>query len=209
MASTSTGKKNQNVNSMHMKNLRLMRNAVVGAALCLTFSAQADLTYVLQPGSTITPYYNGNPTGPAEPLTGTFVWQPYDTKSSLASFNATSLIFQSPSFLLTLDDTIIDKLLTSIFPATQTTYFGAIVDGVGISASPLEIAGPLGSYEGLTDSPVHLSYSNQYLTPYGGGYHLAIISFEAVQVPEPSTWGLLALGVVALLFTRCLRHRSS
>jgi hypothetical protein len=107
---------------------------------------------------------------------------------------------------LTLDNTTGDHLLTLLFPATHTSYFGAIVDGVGILASPLQIEGmDLGSYEGASDSPTCLSHSNLYLTHYGGdGGHLAVLSFDTVQVPKPASWVLLAMGIGALLCARRL-----
>lgn len=182
-----------------------IRMAII-AAIGLASSVQAGLIYQLEPGSTITPLAIGQPTGPSEPLTGTFTWQPYDPLPD--SFAETALTLQSPSFLLALDHTSTDHLLTSIFPATQTSFFGVLVDGYGIPASPLQIAGDPGSYEGPADAPTRLSYSNLYLSPYGGGFHVAVISFDAVLIPKPATWTIVVLGVATLLGTHRRRVAS-
>jgi hypothetical protein len=172
---------------------------MVAAAVCLASPAQADLLYLLQPGSTITPYYQGNPSGPSEQLSGTFRWQLYTSEPGFASFDATSLTFQSASFLLTLNTTTANDLGSSLFSNTQTSYFGEVVDGVGIPASPLEISSTVGgTYEGPLESPTRLGYPELHLYPKSGGSDLALISFEAVQVPEPTALGLLLIGLALL-----------
>jgi hypothetical protein len=186
--------------------LRPLRKAAVVSAMCLACIARADILYQLEPGSTITPGSIGQPSGPSEPLTGTFTWQLGELGPNSGAFYETSLTLQSPSFLLTLDTTH-NNLGTSIFPATQTSYFAAVVDGsgVGLPASPLEIASfGLGSYEGPSVSPTRLLYSELYLAPYAGGGILATISFEAMQVPEPKALALASVGL-ALLAGRRLR----
>jgi hypothetical protein len=184
--------------------LRLKREIIIVAAICLASPAQADLFYELQPGSTITPYNGGNPSGPSESLTGTFAWQLYTVGPGFAGFDATSLTFQSASWLLTLDTTPANDLGTSLFSDTHTSYFGEIVNRVGIPAPLLEISGSIGNYEGPLDSPTRLIYSELYLSPRSGGPALAAISFQAVQVPEPNLLALLLIGL-ALFAGRRLR----
>ena len=110
---------------------------MIAAAICLVYPAQADLLYMLQPGSTITPYHNGAPSGPSEPLSGTFTWYLYTTGPGFAGFDATSLTFQSASFVLTLDSTAANQFGTSLFADTQTSYFSEVVDWDGLPGVPL------------------------------------------------------------------------
>jgi hypothetical protein len=174
---------------------------MIAAAISLVSPAQADLLYLVQPGSTITPYSGGNPTGPSQPLTGTFTWQLYTVGPGFAGFDATSLAFQSASFVLTLDTTSANNLGTSLFSDTHTSYFAEIVDDVGIQASPLEISSSVrGTYEGPLESPTYLAYPELYLfNGINGGSAIALISFQAVQqVPEPTALALLTIGLALL-----------
>jgi hypothetical protein len=156
------------------------------------------LTYELQPGSMITPYDGAMPTGPSESLTGTFSWNEESSDGNIFVFNATALNFESPSFHLTLDTTLANDLATSIFVSPPKTYFGEVVDATGLY-TPLEISSTEGTYEGSAASPSSISYSDLGLFPHAGGFFLAHLSFTAIQVPEPSTLILLAIGAISLL----------
>ena len=170
----------------------------VAAAVCLASQVRADMLYLLEPGSTITAYYHGNPIGPTEPLTGMFSWHIYTGTTNMYGVDATSLTFQSVSFHLTLNTTV-NNIASTIFGGTQTSYWNEIVDCPGLSVEPLEFGNSgLGSYEGPPESPTRLVYSQLYLAPIGGGPSLARIAFTAVQVPEPAELALTAAGLVTL-----------
>ena len=172
---------------------RLIKKFTVAAVICLASVVHANITYQLEPGSTITPYNGAYPTGPSEPLTGTFTWL-----LEYGAFQPTSLTFQSSSFLLTLNMTNND-LATSIFPSTQTSYFGAdVLDLVGDHNSPLALNSliSLGSYEGLANSPTRLVYPVVYLGPIGAGSVIAELHLVAEQVPEPKAQALTLIGLI-------------
>lgn len=184
----------------------------------VTGSTAADgslLRYELLPGSTITPYagtpipgtpyYDVRPSGPAEPLTGTFEWGELDDNSG---FNAVALFFSSPSFSLSLNDTALNGYETFVSPSSSLTNFGEIVDTRGLSIATGQIfAAAPGSYLGTTSLPTFLSYPDLAFGPYGAGTIVAHITFSARLVPEPSTLALAALGALGLLIAaRRRRH---
>lgn len=177
-------------------NCVLLKRAVFAVALCLAKPVQADVIYVLQPGSTITPTDR-----PSEPLTGTFTWHLLGpSPNNSVGFNATSLAFVSPSFLLTLDATPANNYGSTLFRDTHTSYFIEIVDWDGLPGVPLEIHPTrIGTYEGPMESPTLLRYPWLTLYPRDGGAALATISFEAVQVPEPTTAELSLIGFASVV----------
>ena len=92
-----------------MRRTALCLTAVISLALLAAGSLDASpINYVLQSGSTITPYYGATPTGPTEAMTGGFTWQLTDS----SHFQATALQFQSPSFTLTLNTTMPQNIST-------------------------------------------------------------------------------------------------
>src|SRR5262249_12856414 len=96
----------------------LRRRLALAIALVISFLlppvAQATpLTYVLLPGSTITPTSGSTPTGPTEPLTGTFQLVGPDLGNG---FDAVALSFASPSFSITLNLTALNDLETFVSP---------------------------------------------------------------------------------------------
>jgi hypothetical protein len=137
----------------------LRRRLALAIALVIPFLlppvAQATpLTYVLLPGSTITPTSGSTPTGPTEPLTGTFRLVGPDLGNG---FDAVALSFASPSFSITLNLTALNDLETFVSPISSLSIFAEIVDLVGLSPSPAELAGS-GTYLGPSSSPTFLSY---------------------------------------------------
>ena len=171
---------------------------MIAAATCVTSPANADLSYVLQPGSTITPWYNGQASGPSQPLRGTFAWNLFWVDPKYMAFDATSLDFQSFSFHLTLDTTAANDLASSCNRFSQSTAFGEVVNSSGLPGVPLQMAPTVdGSYEGSCESPTRLTYPGLFVTAPGG--HIAFMSFTAVQVvPEPTALVLLMGGLVLL-----------
>jgi hypothetical protein len=166
---------------------------------CVVSSLSADtLIYELQSGSTITPYYGGTPTGPTEPLTGTFSWQTWETNNNYVGFNATALDFESPSFSITLNTTCND-MYTMVLRDPQQSNFTEIVDAVGLYTSPLRIeSDEPGTYEGPAEAPTFLNYQDIKLCPPGGGLFAAHITLTAILVPEPQT--ILLLSIACVLF---------
>lgn len=172
----------------------------IAALVVLAAARGANLHYEVQPGSTITPWFLGQPTGPTESLRGRFAWHQYEKAPGYAAFDATSLVLQSISFRLTLNETPANDLGTSLFESTHTSYFGEVVDWAGVAGVPLEISGVMvGVFAGPLTSPERLEYPELFLTPHAGGFHLARIALVAVQVPEPRAqlWVLIALGLMA------------
>ncbi len=161
---------------------------------CQTRS-EAALTYRLEPISSITP--TG---GTLEPLTGTFVWQGFDTGSSIVGFDATDLHFESASILLTLNRTPANNLASSLIPTTGGSFFEEVVDAVGLPFSTVRFsASALGSFEGPIDAPTRLIYPDYRLVPVGGGPFLARIGFAAQLVPPSQPVPEPANGVLALI----------
>jgi hypothetical protein len=159
--------------------------------------AKADLYYVLQPGSSITPWYNGHPNGPSQPMTGTFTWQLFWIDRDFILFEATSLSFQSLSFRLTLDTTAANDLASSVSPYSNATVFSEVVDGVSLPGVPLVMFSTVnGSYEGSWESPTLLTYPGLFLSAPDG--HIPFLSFTATQVPEPTALVLLIGGLLWL-----------
>jgi hypothetical protein len=151
--------------------------------------AHADIDYVLNSGSTITPLSTGSPSGPAEALTGSFSWA-QDPSGSLATeeaFAATSLDFTSSSYTLTLGSDPTDTLESNTF-TNGNTFFGANISTADFSGSDLVLQGSTsGSYTGSYLSPTSLAYTDIDIVPVEGGGFEAEINFTATAVPEPTT----------------------
>ena len=151
--------------------------------MCLTLGtntyATNVLSYVLVPGSTITPLFEGSPIGPTQPLIGSFDWIQVDTASSLIGFDATRLEFQAGSFRIELNTTVND-LGTSVFPDSCLTYFGEIVDLTGLGVPIGNMASYTdGCYSGLPDRPNFINYPDVRIAPFGGGFFVARLSLIA------------------------------
>ena len=186
-----------------------MTKSRIASVCCLTFIAaffiQAPakaitLTYQLLPGATITPYLGATPTGPTEPLSGSFNWTGPVNSGSYAVWNATALSFSSPSFLLTLNETAVNDVATSVFANPVKTYFSEVVN---IEGMPIDVARisvwDEGTYVGTPSLPTLLIYPELRISPPNGGYWYARITFTAQLVPEPSTWVMAAFAGVALI----------
>jgi hypothetical protein len=163
--------------------MKLFRFIVQVACLAIATNAYADdvLSYILAPGSTITPYFGATPIGPTEPLTGSFDWVRFDTGSSLIGFDATRLELQSTSFLIELNADMND-LGSVVFPDSCLTFFGEIVDleGLGMPVGELSSFGTNSCYSGPPDRPTLLSYPDLRIAPIGGGFFVARLTIIAV-----------------------------
>jgi hypothetical protein len=191
-------------------NLHGFHSVLLGiAALCapLATAARADLTYVLDPGSTITPVNGATPIGPTEALTGSFVWHP-SSQGNLEEFDAVSLNFASESFTLTLDKTTANDEASDTF-ANGTTYFGEVVDTNNFPTSPLALLSIFGSgqFVGNYLSPTHVAYDGVRLVPPNGGFYEADLTFSATLVPEPTSAAILNLAAIATFLRRARKRQ--
>ena len=182
-----------------MKPFALLLSLLVWASIGAT---QAQ-TFILEVGSTITPYSGATQIGPTETLTGLFSWAQVGSGiDDIDAFQLTSLDFESTSFFLTLNQGNNDQ-----DPDTFTTggaFFAAeVLDG---GSTQLTIGPNEGTYEGPASSPTALSFEDLTLYPYPGGSYVAHLTLEAVVIPEPSSWApLLAMGLFLLIALRRLR----
>src|SRR5437016_14363387 len=108
---------------------RLM--VVLMLACCARWAAAQDATYVLDPGSTITPVSGATAIGPTEVLSGSFTWHPSPFLTNAEAFKATALVFQSASFTLVLDTTSANNLDSDTF-SDGRTFFSEVVDATGL-----------------------------------------------------------------------------
>lgn len=161
----------------------------VNSALCGDY-----INYRLLPGSTFTPKYAAQITGPAEALTGTFQWH-YEYQSQGEIFKVTALHFESDSYTLNLSAnnntgfTIWDNSnLATIYVAVDVTG-RPITEGVLVAN---------GTYSGPSISPTYLTYPAIDMYPAGGGYYYGRLTLYAEQIPEPATFLILGLGALAL-----------
>lgn len=154
--------------------------------LCVVTTALAGdvLRYVLAPGSTITPYAEGTPVGPPEPLAGSFEWVQYDCGGAgfLFCFAASYLDFESQSFSITLN-TALNDLSSSVFAnPTRLTFFGEVVDVDGLEVPTGRLFSQSdGSYSGPPDRPTALYYPNVRLGPIGAGSFVARLELIALM----------------------------
>jgi hypothetical protein len=185
---------------MNLQRLRRKLAVLDFVAWLATASAtQAAIFYRVEPGSTFTPYHGAEALGPAEPLTGWFVWQPLPGADA---FNASALCFAAPSTRLVLNTTPVNDLATSVFPKTPVTYFGEVVDASGLSVTPLRLTcGVVGKYFGPASNPTRLVYPDLTLWPDGGGLFAGHLRLTAVAVPEPVAAApvIAALGLASAL----------
>ena len=63
----------------------------------------------------------------------------------------------------------------------------------------------IGTFEGPLESPTVLNYPQLSLNSLQGGGLVALLSFEALQVPEPTGLALLLAGVSLLPVHRLMR----
>jgi hypothetical protein len=156
-------------------------------------------TYRLLSGSTFTPKNGSQITGPAENLTGSFVWHYERHELRDEVFKMTSLHFESASYTLNLSPnnntgfTIWDSSNLATIYADVNTTGGSVPEGI-LAAN--------GTYSGPSTSPTYLNYPNIDLYPIGGGYYYGCLTLYAEQVPEPATLLLLGLGAVILKKTK-------
>ena len=164
--------------------MKLLKCLLQIACLTIATNAYADdvLSYVLAPGSTITPYFGATPIGPTEPLTGSFDWVRFDPgSSSIIGFDATHLGFQSASFHIELN-TGMNDLGSVVLTDSCLTYFGEIVDseGLGTPVGELYHLVIIAAYSGPPERPISLSYPDLRIFPVGGGFFVARMTIVAV-----------------------------
>jgi len=162
-----------------MNNMKL--RSYVFPIMCLTVAANTFavdiLSYALTPGSTITPYFYGFPSGPTEPLTGSFDWIRYNTgSSSIIGFDAMHLDFRSESYRMQAGP--FNSLATSVFVGSSLTYFAEVVSLTGFDAAMGDMGSSVaGCYSGPPEHPKSLSYPE--LSIYGDGLLVAKLSIVA------------------------------
>jgi hypothetical protein len=182
-----------------MRTLPKFLSFIFGSAILCFAAAVRGQTYQyqLEPGSTITPSYYGNPTGPSQPLTGTFSWTfvSFDAYWTTYNFSTTALNFHSTSMSLTLNSRPYNGGTSS---SETAAGFEATVNATGGGmTSPLSfVPWPAndGSYEGDPSRPTRLIFLHERLDPAPG----ALISFTAVLVPEPSAAAFMVLGLISI-----------
>jgi hypothetical protein len=169
--------------------------------------AQETLNYVLMPDSTFTPTIGGDPTGPSQPLTGSFSWVQYIPSDILDCnlFTVTALNFQTAGYTLTLADESPDSV-TPADPNGQTDM-DADVNWGGGPAGLYFIGGfAEGTYTGQATAPTELKMT-EGLGIATGGLWQAYLYIDAVAVPEPTTLALSGVGGLAALMAA--RNRKS
>jgi len=152
---------------------------------------------MLEAGSTITPSYYGSPTGPTEPLTGTFSWTyvAYDAYWTTVNFNTTALNFHSPSYTLTLASPDSDGTSTSGPWAAFEANVNAGRRGRCLRRY-IFVPWPAndGTFEGDPFMPSRLIFLHERLDPGPRGPDQA---FTRRLVPEPSAAALILLGLLS------------
>jgi hypothetical protein len=153
------------------------------------------VTFELFPGSTFTPKVGDQITGPAEGLTGSFVWHDEGSEDGYNIFKTTSLHFESDSYTLDLSP---NNNTAFLVYSDGEALFEAAVDVTGRPITEGILSGFGGTYSGPYTSPTYLYYSNIDLFPAGDGLYYGALTLYAQQVPEPATVLLLVLGGLAL-----------
>lgn len=178
--------------------------ALVVVLLRGSVSAQTA-TYQLDSGATITPYFSGVPSGPSEPLSGTFEWVTYGTVPGQYLFLATNIFLDSATMSLRAAVGNYDVYTSAIWPISGEARFEATISASGLLYSLAEIH-PYGfapsSYSGSVTAPEHLTFTDLYIGQYGGGATIAHLQFSATLVPEPASASVLVAGVAALAIGR-------
>ena len=162
----------------------------VNPALCGDYT-----NYRLLPGSTFTPKYQSQITGPAEDLTGSFQWHYEYQDMGYEVFKITSLHFESDSYTLNLSAN--NNEYSTVKDNSDLAIFLVDVDITGRPITEATLNGG-GTYSGPSTSPTYLSYPAVDLYPDGGGYYYGCLTLYAEQIPEPATFLILGLGGLAL-----------
>jgi hypothetical protein len=161
----------------------------VNTALCDNY-----INYRLLPGSTFTPKYGAQVTGPAEALTGSFQWH-YEYQDMGEIFKVTALHFESASYTLNLSATN-----NTGFTIWDNSNLATIYADVDVTGRPITkgVLVANGTYSGPTLSPTYLTYPAIDMYPAGGGPYYGRLTLYAEQIPEPATILILGLGALAL-----------
>jgi hypothetical protein len=137
----------------------------------------APITYVLLPGSTVTPYDGATPTGPTEDMAGSFTWQ----LTSNYRFQYTALNFKSASTTWILDPQ--NTASFTVNAGNSTAYFDVVMDDTGFATSPIHAFSWTGwqPFQGPPDSPTSLNFPDMGLGPVGGGIWVGRMTIVAAQ----------------------------
>jgi hypothetical protein len=154
-------------------------------------NARADITYQLNPGSTLTPFYAGEPTSAPWPLTGTFVWEVLPSQGGLQPFQVVQMDLTAGPYSLSADSSPGDDEASDTF-STGGSYFNEILDTTGLLLQQLwTTCLAEGTFTGEFSGPTTISYTDVGMGPVGGGGDWeAFLNFSATAVPEPSCMAL-------------------
>ncbi len=164
-----------------MKSLCLL---LAGLGLLLPARAAEVLHYNLLPGSTITPYFGAEPTGPTEALSGHLDWLALQAPvpDLILAYNAVDLSFESASFRLVLNRDPVNDVASSVHADSSYTVMNEVADltGFDIPAGYLLSVSP-GTYYGPATRPVVLRYPNVGLGPVPSGVWRARLNIVAAM----------------------------
>ena len=154
-------------------------------------AARADITFRLDPGSTLTPFYTGAPSFNTLPLTGTFVWHELGNQGTLQPFQVSEMNLTAGIYTLKADTTPVNDEASDTF-TNGVTYFNEVLDGTGFPIGTFwATSSSSGSFTGNFQNPTTISYTNVSLQTVGGGGSLyAIMNFSATAIPEPSSFAV-------------------
>jgi hypothetical protein len=100
----------------------------------------------------------------------------------ISSFNAVKLDFSSASFVLSLNTTSANDIMSAVHADSSLTVFDEVADvsGFGITSACLLSLDP-GSYVGPPTRPTVLNYPNVGMGPVGGGVFVARLNLVVVM----------------------------
>jgi len=185
--------------------------ALTGILLCaaaVSVRAQS-YTYELLPGSTITPASGATLTGPAEALSGTFTLtaDPGNSNSQIFAFLISAINLTSSNYTLTMNP--VPQWISE--SEGGEFVFNADVNITGNLSGPYSLLAVYGgTYAGSTSGdigPTEIDTNELGIAPDpSGGLWSAQAQFDAIEIPEPSTLGILSCGVGLFLGGGKRRH---
>jgi hypothetical protein len=155
-------------------------------------AARADITFRLNPGSTLTPFYPGAPSFNTQPLTGTFVWHELEDQGTLQPFKVSEMSLTSGIYTLKADTTPANDEESDTF-TNGVSFFNEILDGTGFPFIDAfwATSETSGTFTGNFQNPTTISYTNVSVQTVGGGGTLyAVLNFSATAIPEPSSFAV-------------------
>ena len=152
---------------------------VLALLLPRTGAVGQSLTYQLLSDSTFTPASGGIPTGPAQPMTGSFTWVQHLPSGFLNSdaFTITNLSFKSTGYTLTLGSGEEPESPVMSSPGGHT-YFSINVNWSESNTNPWSIiAWADGTFSGPANAPTNLTFTSEgfYSPANGANYGLLYI----------------------------------